>query len=393
MKNKPFNRRDFIKASAAGCLFMQASGAFAANALVSSPFTAKTGANKKLIWVFLRGALDGLHTVIPVGDPMLMAYRQTLLKPIQKNLLPLNSHYSLHPNLPFLHKLYLQKQMSPVVAVASGYRERSHFDAQDQMESGLNITEHDDGWLARAANQIQGKGIAISRSVPIALRGNNQHAETWYPSTFPEADEDLLMRLGDLYKNDTFLNQHLQSLVQQKQNPAMQMKEKRRPNFTYLAERCGELLANDPAANCAMLELGGWDTHTNQSGRLARLFTQLDKGLEKMQQALGSTWDDTLVVINTEFGRTVAVNGTQGTDHGTASTMFFAGGAMQKFRKGNPVKGGEVLGKWPGLAKENLYEERDLMPTGDIRLWIADALKAHWNLGPSSIKQLFPDFV
>lgn len=371
---------------------MQASGAIAASNVFANSMAGQMPSNKKLIWVFLRGALDGLHSVIPITDPDLLSYRQSLLAPIQDKLLPLNSQFSLHPNLPFLHKLYQQKQMSPVVAVASGYRQRSHFDAQDQMESGLNITEHENGWLARAASEIQGKGIAISRSVPIALRGQLQ-AETWYPSAFAEADEDLLARLANLYQDDTALADNLQSLIMQKENPAMQMQETRRPSFTYLAQRCGELMANDTNVNCAMLELGGWDTHNNQQGRLARQFTQLDQGLKKMQLTLGNTWDDTLVVISTEFGRTVALNGTQGTDHGTASTMFFAGGAMSTFDKQNPVKGGEVLGKWPGLAKTDLFELRDLMPTSDVRGWISEALKTHWGMTPANIKRLFPDLV
>ena len=389
MTTKAFKRRDFLKAGAAAWLFTQTASA---QAFTSALGRSKDLSHKKLVWVFLRGALDGLHTLIPHTDPDLGEDRKALIAPIKSRLLALNPDFSLHPDLVFMHKLYQQQQMAPVLAVASGYRDRSHFDAQDQMESGLNITDHDSGWLARAAKEVAGNGIAISRSVPIALRGKQFQAETWYPSTFPEADEDLLARLSGLYQNDAALEKHLAALVAQKQNPAMQMQEQQRTNFGYLAERCGELLANSKSTNCAMLELGGWDTHNNQHGRLSRMFKQLDQGLQRMQAALGPTWDNTLVVVSTEFGRTVAINGTNGTDHGTASSMFVLGGALSSFPKHSPVKGGKVLGVWPGLAPSNLYEERDLMPTSDVRMWIADALMAQWQLSAAGVKRVFPDY-
>jgi uncharacterized protein (DUF1501 family) len=389
-------RRDFIKGGAAAWVLMQTPGAYAnASARLAA---GNALAKKKVVWIFLRGALDSLHTVMPMADPDFASYRKSLVEPIADELLPLNAQYSLHPKLSFMHQLYQKKQMSPVVAVASGYRQRSHFEAQDQMESGLNTTDHDNGWLARAANEVNGIGIAISRSVPIALRhkasSQTMRTQTWYPSTFPEASDDLLARLSDLYQEDESLNNNLQTLIMQKQNPAMDMKEKRRPNFLYLASRCGELLKNDPQASCAMLELGGWDTHNNQQFRLGRMLMQLDEGIKNLHTALGDTWQDTLVVINTEFGRTVALNGTKGTDHGTASSMFLSGGALPKSNiNGNTVYGGSVLGDWPGLAKHQLFQERDLMPTSDVRYWAFEALKQHWSLVPAQRKRIFPDLV
>lgn len=389
------NRRDFIKGGAAAWVLLQTPSA-AAN-LLNANMSNKSSANKKVIWIFLRGAVDSLHTVFPVADPNFLAYRKSFVEPIAQDLLSLDQHFSLHPQLSFMHQLYAQKQMSPVVAVASSYRERSHFEAQDHMESGLTQTDHNNGWLARAANAIKGESVAISRSVPIALRHHSIQSQTWYPSTFPEASDDLLSRLSDLYQNDESLNNQLQSLIQQQQNPAMQMNEKRKPNFVYLAERCGELLNNDPNINCAMLELGGWDTHNNQQNRLSRMFSQLDNGLKKMHQALGDTWQDSLVIINTEFGRTVALNGTKGTDHGTASAMFLAGGGLtspsSRQLSKSTIKGGAVLGKWPGLAKEQLFEARDLKPTSDVRYWTLEALKNHLSLSAAQAKLIFPDMV
>lgn len=384
---KQSGRRHFLKGAAAGWVFMH-SGA----ALGLSP--ALTGKNKpkKLVWILLRGALDSLHTVIPISDPHLISYRGRLLAPIKNDLLSLNKDYALHPSLRFLHKLYANKQFSPVVAVASGYRERSHFEAQDQMESGLNVTDHDSGWLARLSSEIGSKGVAISRSVPIALRSQNHTAETWFPSSFPEVNEDLLTRLSGLYKTDSDLADNLKAVIAQKENPNMLMEEKKRANFPYLAERCGELLANNNTMSCAMLEMGGWDTHNNQNGRLTKLLTELDTGISKLSSSLGGTWDDTMVVVSTEFGRTVAVNGTQGTDHGTGACMLFAGGALAKMQQSDSkLKGGKVQGIWPGLSKEKLFDQRDLMPTSDVREWLAHSVSAHWQLNATQIKTIFPD--
>lgn len=401
LSNNDNSRRNFVKGAAAGWLLVNTIGnsAMASSNLFASP---KVSKQKKVVWIFLRGALDSLHTVIPIADPNLHSLRNSILAPIKEKLLTIDGGFALHPDLPFLHKLYKKKQMSPVVAVASGYRSRSHFDAQDQMESGLNTTEHENGWLARALNQVQGNGVAIARSVPIALRQNTanaQRAETWYPSRFPEADEDLLGRLTSLYQNDTALNQNLATVIAQKENPNMQMQEKQSSNFAYLAKKTGELLAKNDSTMCAMLEFGGWDTHNNQQGRLSRLFSQLDKGIQNLKNSLGPAWDDTLVIVNTEFGRTAAVNGTRGTDHGTASNMFFIGGGLNSFSQTNApsglshhqMLGGQVHGKWPGLAKNQLFEGRDLMPTSDVRQWIAYALSQHWQLSGKQLQRVFPD--
>ena len=138
-----------------------------------------------------------------------------------------------------------------------------------------------------------------------------------------------------------------------------------------------------------MLEMGGWDTHNNMSKRLARQFRLLDEGLKNIKTELGDTWQDTLIVISSEFGRTVKLNGTGGSDHGTGGVMFFAGGAVRNL--GGKLQGGQVMGTWPGLHEDQLFEKRDLMPTTDIRFWLAEALMSHWRLSPSQIKAIFPD--
>lgn len=368
-------RRDFLKASCAGWVLLN-TGQIQAG----EQSKRLTKQNKKIVWVVLRGAMDSLNAVVPTFDPHLKMHRQSLVTPIEANLLPLEKGYALHPAFKNLHQWYQKKQLLPVVAVASSYRSRSHFDGQDMLETGLQQIEHDNGWLARATNVINGEGIAISRSIPLSLRGNDQSL-TWYPSNLPDAEDDLYRQLTNLYQmHPEFLNV-LQMGMQTRASLDMKKTKRRNARFSQLAKSCGKLLASSESANCAMLEMGGWDTHNNQTNRLNNQFKQLDQGLSMLEQSLGEQWQNTVVIVATEFGRTVKVNGTAGTDHGTASAMFIAGGS---------VKGGKVLGQWPGLAPEQLYQGRDLSPTSDINTWLGAILHQHWQMSPAQLEQVFP---
>lgn len=385
------NRRQIVKLGAAGWVLSQAP----AVALAKTTSNASSLPTPKLVWVVLRGAMDSLHAVIPSSDPHLMQHRAALVNAVSDTALPLNKHFSLHPELKTLHKWYQQKQMAPVVAVASSYRARSHFDAQDQLESGLTTTDHNDGWLARAFEQYQNKleqnqseAIAIARSVPLSLRGvsrsasNTATVKTLYPSVLPDADADLYERLEYLYRDKPELQARLQAGLNARDMLSDESKKSKQPKFPQLAKMCGELLAQREYASCAMLEMGGWDTHNAQASRLNRQFKALDTGLAALKTGLGEAWDNTLVVIATEFGRTVAMNGTGGTDHGTGSALLLAGGKLN---------GGSVLGQWPGLAPEQLYQGRDLQPTSDIRNWLAALLQQHWQLNAGDIAKVFPE--
>jgi uncharacterized protein (DUF1501 family) len=370
------SRRAFIKSTVAGWVLMQSMGSSVlAQSLQSS------NSKKKIVWVMLRGAMDSLSCVIPAADPHLTEHRASLVTAIADKALPLDKGFTLHPALKNCYQWYKNKEFSPVVAVASGYRARSHFDAQDQMESGMDNTDYESGWLARAVAAFSGEGLAISQTVPIALRGTKS-SQTWFPSHFAPVDDDLLSRLKALCQQDKEFTQLLEKAVSNRDNLAMSENGKAKPDFSYLAQHCGELLSRDDSANCAMLELGGWDTHNNQSARLNRQLGILDSGLGELKNALGNVWKDTVVIVTTEFGRTVKENGTKGTDHGTGSAMFLLGGA---------VKGQQVLGEWPGLASKNLYQNRDLMPTSDVRSWMATILHQHWGLSLNQLKQVFPD--
>ncbi|MDB2410482.1 DUF1501 domain-containing protein [Pseudomonadales bacterium] len=378
------NRRKIIKLGATGWLLSHASPLAYANT--------PSARQPKIVWIVLRGAMDSLHAVVPTSDPDLKKHRADLINPIIKNVLPLNKDFSLHPELKTLHQWYQQKQMAPVVAVAS-HRTRSHFEAQDKLESGLTGTDYNDGWLARAFQSYQmhyqtsqqttqkAEALAIARSIPLSLRGKLP-VSTVYPSTLPDAEADLYDRLAQLYQDEPLLSERLQAGLNTRDMLSEDAKKSKRANFPKLAKMCGELLNQQKNTRCAMLEMSGWDTHNAQVNRLNRQFKTLDSGLKQLKQGLGKTWDDTIVVLATEFGRTVAINGSGGTDHGTGSALFLAGGCLN---------GGQVFGQWPGLSKSQLYQGRDLQPTSDTRSWLATILQQHWQLTHKELATVFPN--
>lgn len=368
-------RRTFLGLGATACLLLRPPALLAAGK-----------ARGRLVWINLRGAMDALHAVVPATDPAIGSLRAELVEPIAPDLLPLAEGFGLHPALGTLHAWYREKRFSPVLAVASPYRERSHFEAQDVLESGRLPADPDHGWMARAltaAGTPAGDSLAIARSVPVVLRGGPE-ARTWYPAAFESADDGLHDRLMALYAEDPQLLARLEEGLATRRAleaaPAGKA-ESRRPQFATLASACGEMLAGNPAIAGAALEMGGWDTHNQQAKRLQKQFVQLDEGLKALRTALGAAWAETLVVVGTEFGRTAAVNGTGGTDHGTGSVMFLAGGAHA---------GGHLLGDWPGLAPRALHEDRDLRPTSDLRDWLAGGLAAQWGLDERSLAAVFP---
>jgi uncharacterized protein (DUF1501 family) len=365
-------RRDFIKSLAGGLVLMNAPTCVLA--------ASKEQTTKRFVLVILRGAMDGLHTVIPAFDKNYQTLRPTLSSQVKQNSLPLTQGYRLNPALKNLHQWYQNGHLMPIVATATPYRARSHFDGQDFLESGKPKVDLDSGWLARAIQQQSYSAIGISQSTPISLRGTSK-ATTWYPSNLKDADEDIYQTLMKMYQDDTKLMTSLQEGLNLKDTAMLPESGKNKANFITLASACANLLAENNEMNCAMLEMGGWDTHNNQHMRLDRQLSQLDEGLAVLRQGLGDKWQHTLVAVVTEFGRTAKENGTGGTDHGTASTLFFAGGA---------VKGGKVVGDWPGLAKEQLFEQRDLMPTSNTFSWLATALTQHWDLSVDEVKQVFP---
>lgn len=323
----------------------------------------------RLVVVMLRGALDGLAAVAPVGDPdhaALRGHHDALQGGAHP--LSLDSFYALHPALQTLHRWWAERQLIVLHAVASPYRERSHFDAQQMIESGGDRPfALQTGWLGRALQAAGKPAVALSPAMPLALRGAAQ-ASTWTPDRRDGGDEDLWARIARLYGQDPALGgAWTKALAQQGMAREAGSASVGKPgndkaagddSFASMARQAGAFLTAERGARVAWLEMGGWDTHFQQAARLQRQLGSLDRGLAALRDALGVHWARTAVLVMTEFGRTVAINGTGGTDHGTGAVAFLAGGA---------VAGGRVLADWPGLSARQLWEGRDLRPTQDIR--------------------------
>ncbi|WP_394730537.1 DUF1501 domain-containing protein [Altererythrobacter sp. GH1-8] len=357
-------------------------GAGLAGAVVSFPGLAFANAqtDKRLVFIIQRGAADGLALIPPLGDPDLVRLRGSIM---DQDALPLESLFGLHPALSETRKLFAEGQARAIHAVATHYRDRSHFDGQNVLESGgARPYAEPTGWLGRLRRALpdqSGSALAIAPSVPLAMRGD-QSVATFMPSRLPDANEDLLLRLSALYEEDQLLAP-LWSEAMKTKDLAGDLAGNNGRNGAQLGELAARLMAPADGARLMMIETGGWDTHSNQPGRLNGQLRGLDQLLLGLKSGLGETWSDTLVIVATEFGRTAAVNGTQGTDHGTASAMLLLGGALGK--------GPMVEADWPGLAQSALYEGRDLKPTRSFASVVVGALAGHYALETSVLRGLF----
>ena len=345
---------------------------------------------KRLVVVLLRGALDGLAAVAPYGDADLAALRPGLAggQPGQPGgVLDLGGFFGLHPALAGLHGLYGAGQMLAVHAVAGPTRSRSHFDAQDCLESGAD-RRMDSGWLNRAVLAMPGRkpgALAVGVQVPLLLRGPAAVATYAQPASAAPAPE-LLARVADLLHDDPLLGPAVAEGLRDRgfSHDTLAGMERTVPGgnpFAALAGAAGRLLAAADGPRVAAMEVGGWDTHANQAGRLVGPLRALDAGLLALRDGLGGAWGQTAVLVMTEFGRTARVNGTGGTDHGTGSAAFVLGGA---------VAGGRVLADWPGLGAGRLHEGRDLAPAADLRAVAAGLLVGHLGVPAAALAGVFP---
>jgi len=350
---------------------------------LAAPASGQEPKAKRLVVVMLRGALDGLAAVPALHDPGWSSLRResTLA---QGSYLPLDDLFALHPALPQLHRWYQQKELLLVHATASPYRERSHFDAQQLLDSGgQRPFELSTGWLGRALQVAGQPALALTAAMPLALRGAAT-ASTWTPERQHNTDTDLLERVRQLYAADPVLQSALDQAIGQ-QAMVMDAPAAAGTGAASLARQTGRLLADPKGPRVAWLELNGWDTHTNQSASLARLLKGLDDSLAALREGLGVHWQQTTVLGMTEFGRSAAMNGTGGTDHGTGGVAWLAGGA---------VAGGRVLADWPGLAVKDLLDGRDLRPTQDVRALLAALVQHQFGLESSQLQALIlPGFV
>ena len=350
---------------------------------------------RRFVLVLLRGGLDGLSAVPAPGDPAFASARGPL-GAFDEAPLALVDGFALHPALRALHMMWQGGELALLHAVGLPYRERSHFDAQQVLESGgARPYELTTGWLGRALEATQRSAIALETSVPLVLRGHAA-VDTWAPSVLPEPTLDLVARIERLYRDDPALAVALQrarGLHLDGGSDAMAagvMATVGTPSpgrFVTLAQRAAQFLQASQGPQAAVLELGGWDTHTNQAnpnGPLAFNLRQLDAGLEALREGLlaGDAWQRTVIVVATEFGREVAINGTLGTDHGSGGAAFVLGGN---------VRGGRVVADWPGLAVRDRYEGRDLRATTDLRAVLKGVLADHLEIARSRLdSEVFP---
>ena len=386
------NRRTFVQGAALGGMATMLPRCLFAHADTDARF----------VLVILRGALDGLAAVPAYGDGSYAGKRGELAITAPQH--KLDGTFALNPALQHLHERYQAKELIVFHAVASPYRERSHFDGQDLLENGTtDATRVHDGWLNRAlpampATRTRSTGqlaLALAQNVPLVLRGGAR-VNSWAPSKLPQADSDTLQRITDLYADDQYFASRLQAALAADEVAGAQMQEDvqdmgkggRDPLKALgpVTAAAGKFLAAADGPRIAVIEASGWDTHANQgaeNGQLANRLRGLDAGLESLRAALGPAWCDTAILVVTEFGRTVAVNGTRGTDHGTATSAFLLGGA---------VAGGRVIADWPGLATSALYQGRDLRPTLDLRAICKGILASHLGVTESALEdKVFPD--
>lgn len=350
--------------------------------------------DKRLLVVILRGGMDGLGAMPAIGDPTYAGVRGRLA--VERSAaLSLDGTFALHPNLTKMHRLYGAGELLPIHACATGYRERSHFDAQNVLETGgARPFARTEGWLNKALGALPHSrpemGMALSAQAPLILRGPTA-VSTWSPSALPDVDTDTMQRMLSLYEaRDPSLANALQSAMASNavamDAGAAEMNGAGPRNITPIAQIAARFLKDENGPIAAVMDVGGWDTHANQGleqGALARGLTSLDNGLDAFKTEMGPAWRNTVVIIATEFGRTVAPNGANGTDHGTAGAAFLAGGAVQ---------GGRVLADWPGLARSALYEERDLRPTTDLRGVFKGVLADHLRVSTGALERdAFPD--
>ena len=372
------DRRLFLQSSAAGLL-----GA----GLAPGISFANAPTDNRFVLVFLRGALDSLHALVPYDD---INYRNLRPRLAVSDPLKIGGYFGLHPDLKGLHDLYRDGDLTLIPATSTSYRERSHFDAQNLLEngSGKPFGAHD-GWLNRAIAGLgetdKRLGLSLGARTPLILKGD-ANIQTWSESELPDVSDVFLDRLDDIYASDPLFSSALMdaraATDPMLMDPMMRQKLLGGESLRRSAEAAGQLLAMAEGPRIAVLESQGWDTHFDQMSRLSRLFKELDSAVANLKSGLNPVWDKTVIMVVSEFGRTVAENGNRGTDHGTGGLVFLAGGA---------VKGGRVAGDWPGLEQRALYEGRDLMPVNSCEAIFKTMLMSHLGVSEAHIaEQVFP---
>jgi uncharacterized protein (DUF1501 family) len=399
------SRRVFVKSGGVAMIGMSTIPAFLQRAVAATPMPNK----KKLIVLFQRGAADGLNIVVPFGEENYYRIRPTIAIPQPRQsgegtAVDLDGFFGLHPSLAPLGPLFHNGHLAIVHAAGSPDTTRSHFDAQDFMESGTpGVKSTDDGWLNRTVQSVREentspfRAVAMGPNLPLTLRGaapaialadvkrfrvlsESKAVQGGFEALYAQTVDRVLRGAG----TETF--EAIEML--RKADPSRFQPEngaeypKNRVGQTL--QQVGQLIKADIGMEVSFVDTGGWDNHVNEGGaqgQLANLLRDLGQGLAALHQDLGDRMEDIVVVTMSEFGRTAHENGNHGTDHGHANCMFMMGG---------PVKGGKVYGKWPGLGPEQLNEGRDLKLTTDFRSVLGEVISGH--LGGKNLQTVFPGF-
>lgn len=371
------NRRQFLThGSIAAGLAFSASWANAPLRAMSAP------TDRRFVFIIQRGAADGLAIAEPRGDSAFLSMRKGIM---QASPLRLDGYFALHPALAQMHKLVSQGQGDLVHAVGTVYRQRSHFDAQAVMETGGATADAlRTGWMNRLIGLLPAKGqsaMALSPIIPLAMAGKYQVGNYGLENSAPMSD-NLAYQMGPIYAQDAQLGPLWEQAVSTKSLLSSTDKGDAKGGEA-IGNAAADLLRPDTGARLLMIETGGWDTHSAQQSRLGRQLSHLDAIVAALVSGLGPVWDKTLVLIATEFGRTAALNGTQGTDHGTGSLAFWLGGGLSTKHP--------VVSDWPGLSSGALFQGRDLMPTRSFERMTAERLADHFGLSPvQTLATLFP---
>jgi uncharacterized protein (DUF1501 family) len=400
------SRRVFIKGGGIAMLGMSTLPAFLQRAIASTP---DGGGKKKLVVLFQRGAADGLNIVVPFAEPNYYRLRPTIAIPApsrggEQCAVDLDGFFGLHPSLAPLADLFHQNQLAIVHAAGSPDTTRSHFDAQDYMESGTpGVKSTDDGWLNRAMQDVPDpnatpfRAVAIGPNLPMTLRGSapavalpdvkqfqvmasSPMVEGGFEAMYAQTVDAALRGTGTETFEAIDMLKKANPQQYQPDNGAQYPTSK----FGQSMQNISQLLKANVGLEVAFLDTGGWDNHVNEGGaqgQLSNLLRDLGQGLAAFHKDMGDRMEDIVVVTMSEFGRTAHENGNRGTDHGHANCMFLMGG---------PVKGGRVYGKWPGLDTEHLYEGRDLALTTDFRSVLGEVIQGH--VGAKNLAQVFPGF-
>jgi len=401
----PITRRVFVRNSALAVVGTAAVPSFLTRAAFGTDQSISRP--KRLVVIFQRGAADGLNIVVPHGEPQYYAMRPSINIP-KKSLLDLDGFFGLHPALASFQPLWAEGHLAIVHAAGSPDSTRSHFDAQDFMETGTpGVKVTGDGWLNRSLHALPGapqsspfRAIALGPSLPRILSGaepavamNNINdfsvgGRTQKPSVAASAFEAMYDHSSDSILHGTGEEtfdavKMLKAADPGKYQPARGANYPR-GRFGDSLRQLAQLIKANLGVQVAFADIGGWDHHVNEGsteGQLANVLGNFSEALAALWTDLGDLRDDTVIVTMSEFGRTARENGSRGTDHGHANVMFVLGG---------PVKGGKVYGRWPGLDQSQLYEGRDLALTTDFRQVISEALATH--MGNKNLAQVFPGF-